>query len=349
MIHENIKKFLVDDSIKVKDAMEILSELGCKILFVHKNYKLKASLTDGDIRRYILDSGNIENTIKDVANYNPKYLINAKYDEAVDFMQMNQIDAIPILNNDLMIENIYFLNYRLKNDYDLKINIPVVMMAGGKGTRLYPYTKILPKPLIPIGDIPIAERIINKFNEVGCKDFYLVVNHKKNMIKSYFNEINKEYNINYIDEDMPLGTGGGLYYLKGLIKETFILTNCDILINYDFSKILNYHISNKNIITMVVASQNIQVPYGVVEFDNENSIISMKEKPQISYYTNTGCYIVESSVLDYIKDNENIGFPDIVKRCMDNNKKVAVYPVPEDAFMDMGELDKLNHANNIVL
>ena len=327
--------------------MKLLSNLGSKVVFIHDNYKLKAALTDGDIRRYVLSSGNMEVSVKGVANFNPKYLINASFAEAQQFMKDFAIDAVPIVNENLIIQNVIFNNYKaFENKYE-KINLPVVIMAGGKGTRLYSYTRVLPKPLIPVGDVPIAERIINQFNEIGCTDFYMILNYMKNMIKSYFNEINKNFNISFIDENEPLGTGGGLFYLKGIINNTFILTNCDIIVKDDFSKIYTLHKENKNIITMIVAHQNIQVPYGVVEFNDKYEITTMKEKPQISYYTNTGCYIVEPVVVDKYINKENIGFPDIIDRCKSSGLKVGVYPVSEESFVDMGEIDKLNIANRL--
>lgn len=349
MIKDNIKKCLITEDITVVEAMKLLSALGTKVLFVHDNYKLKASLTDGDIRRYILSNGNLDVNVKNVANYSPKYLINGSFSEAEQFMRDFSIDAVPIVDDNLIIQNIILNNHKIIEKKYEKINLPVVMMAGGKGTRLYPYTKVLPKPLIPVGDVPIAERIINQFNEFGCNDFYLIVNHMKNMIKSYFNEINKDYNICFIDEDEPLGTGGGLFYLKGIINNTFILTNCDIIVKDDFSKIYTLHKENKNIITMIVAHQNIQVPYGVVEFNDKYEIESMKEKPHMSYYTNTGCYIVEPIVINEFIDKENIGFPDIIDRCKSKGLKVGVYPISEDSFVDMGEIDKLNKANNLYI
>ena len=349
MIDSDIKKFLINETMTVTDAMKLMSDLGCKILYVHDNYELKATLTDGDIRRYLLRSGNVGNTVKDVANYSPKYLTNASYKDAQEFMQDNLIDSVPSIDGNKKIINIYFANYRYKAKHFEKISLPVVMMAGGKGTRLYPYTKVLPKPLIPVGDVPIAERIINQFNVFGCDDYYLIVNHMKNMIKSYFNEIDKSYNIHFIDEEEPLGTGGGLFYLKGIIKNTFVLTNCDILVKDDFSKIYKQHKDSNNSVTMIVANQNIQVPYGVVEFNDSFEIKSMKEKPQISYYTNTGCYIVEPIVINDFINKENIGFPDIIERCKSKGLKVGVYPISEDSFVDMGEIDKLNKANNMYI
>ena len=215
------------------------------------------------------------------------------------------------------------------------------MMAGGKGTRLYPYTKILPKPLIPIGDIPIAEHIINHFREYGCRDFFLIVNHKKNMIKAYFNELDKDYNINYIEEEIPLGTGGGLSLLKGKISSTFILTNCDTLIEEDMAKIVKCHKERQNLITIVCALQNVQIPYGVVNVGNDGRIESMEEKPNLSFLTNTGCYIVEPEVIEKLETGKAIGFPEVVEKYKAKGAKVGVFPISERAWMDMGQMDEL--------
>ena len=214
-------------------------------------------------------------------------------------------------------------------------------MAGGLGTRLYPYTKILPKPLIPIGELPIAEHIINRFYEYGCKRFYLIVNHKKNMIKAYFNEISKGYEVTYIDEDKPLGTGGGLYLLKGKINSTFILSNCDIIVEEDYEKMYQFHKKEDNLITMVCSLKKFTIPYGVVEIGSNGNIESMREKPVMSFFTNTGCYIVEPRVIEELKSECAISFPEIIDSYISHREKIGVYPISERAWMDMGHFDEL--------
>jgi CBS domain-containing protein len=241
-----VKDFLIEEECTMLEAMALLDKIAKKVLFVAREGKLVAAITDGDIRRWILKKGNLEARVKDIANYNPKYLKEREKASAKEYMKKYSIEALPILNDENEIISVVFIN---DGDIGVKkdLNIPVVMMAGGFGTRLYPYTKILPKPLIPIGEIPIAEHIINRFNKYGCKDFFLVVNHKKNMIKAYFNEIEKDYKITYVDEEKPLGTGGGLSLLKGIIDSTFILSNCDILIEEDYEKIYKFHKKENNL------------------------------------------------------------------------------------------------------
>lgn len=337
----DITKFFIEEDKTVIQAMECLDELALKVLFVQKNRKLYATVTDGDIRRWILAKGDLNVPVKKVANYHPIYCVNGTREQALKILKEKSIEAIPIVDENLKIQDIVLWNDKIVSAPKTQINLPVVMMAGGKGVRLYPYTKILPKPLIPVGELPIAEHIINQFLPYGCKNFYLVVNHKKNMIKAYFNEITKDYSIYYADEDEPLGTGGGLSLLKGVINQTFILTNCDILIQEDISKIYKYHKGQNNVITMVCALQNFQIPYGVVNIGKGGNIESMKEKPQLSFFTNTGCYIVEPEVIEGLEDGQTIGFPDVIEKYRQAGRNVGAYPIGENTWLDMGQMDEL--------
>ena len=335
------KDIMITEEYTVNEAMQQLDKVAYKILYVMDGLQLKATLTDGDIRRYILANGNVLNKVDKVANYNPQTLLKANRQEAINYLNINRIDSIPSLNEVGEIEKIYFLNYPTIYIEKKELKLPVVIMAGGEGKRLYPYTNILPKPLIPIGDIPILERVMNQFNEFGCDKFYPIVNHKKNMIKAYFNEIPREYEVEFIDEDKPLGTGGGLLLAKDKIDSTFILSNCDILIDEDFEKIYENHKEHNNTITMICAKKNIEIPYGVVEKDDNDKLISMSEKPQINFLTNTGCYIVEKDVFDLINCDENIGFPDIIDRCKQRGMNIGVYQIDESKWLDMGQLEEL--------
>lgn len=335
----DVKEFLIDEEATMLEAMALLDKVAMKVLFVLKKDRFVAAITDGDIRRWILKKGNLEAEVKDIANYNPKFIHEKDKNSARDIMRELYIEALPVVNDEQDIVSIVLWNDEIKLQKNLQV--PVVIMAGGLGTRLYPYTKILPKSLIPIGEIPIAEHIINRFNEYGNDQFFLVVNHKKNMIKAYFNEIEKNYEVNYVDEDQPLGTGGGLSLLKGKINSTFILTNCDILIEEDYEKIYDYHKRENNLVTMVCSLKNIQIPYGVIEIGKNGEIEGMKEKPKFSFFTNTGMYIVEAKIIEELEDNKALGFPDIIEKYKQAGEKIGVYPISENSWMDMGQLDEM--------
>ena len=331
----------VEERNTILEAMELLEKNTKKILFVHNNGCLLASVTDGDIRRWILKGGDLQSEIKYVANYNPRYLYEEQRKMATQVMKEYAIDAIPIIDTNHVIKDIIFLNSsgRIKNEFDT--DIPIVMMAGGLGTRLSPYTNILPKPLIPIGDYPIAEHIIKCFYAYGCRHFYMIVNYKRNMIKAYFDDLKKDYSLDFIVEERPLGTGGGLSLLQGKVKDTFILTNCDILIDDDLTKVYKRHKETGNLITTVCSLKKFIIPYGVVESGEDGNIKSVQEKPQMSFYINTGCYFVEPKVIKNLKYNEAIDFPTIVEGYIKEGKRVGMYPISEEAWLDMGQPDEL--------
>lgn len=326
----------------IVEAMKKMDEAGGAVVFITDGDILKAVVSDGDVRRWILKGGDIQESVSRIACYNPVVITKDSKRLAKQIMKEREIDGVPVVDSEGRIVKAYLWNEDFADLRDTSLeDVPVVMMAGGKGTRLYPYTKILPKPLIPVGEQPIAEMIMDRLNVCGCKNFYLILNHKKNMIKAYFNEVEKPYTVHYVDEDQPLGTGGGVRLLKGKIDKTFILTNCDIIIDDDYRTIYSHHKEQGNLITMIVSLRNYQVPYGVVEIGENGEVAAMKEKPEFSYFTNTGTYIVEPEVIDMIGEGEEIGFPDVVERVMASGKKAGVFPIHENAWMDMGQLDEL--------
>ncbi len=338
----NINELFLHRDATLLQAMRQLDATGRRILFVtDEQDTLLGALTDGDVRRFIVGGGDVNAPAEQAANKNPRRLAVGERYTAQSYLRAHGIDAVPLVDDDGHVVDVVFDN-RLENAPCGQIDLPVVMMAGGLGTRLYPYTKILPKPLIPIGEKPIAEHIIDNFCRFGCRDFRLVVNYRKNMIKSYFSELDTDYTVTYQDEDKPLGTGGGLAFLKGQLNGTFILTNCDILVRADYADIYRYHKEHGNKITMVCAFQHTTIPYGVVELAEEGRIARMTEKPQMNFLTNTGVYLVEPEVVEEMEDGVAIGFPDIIEkwRARDNNT-VGVYPVSENCWMDMGQMETL--------
>ena len=342
---QQISQFVIENSFSVREAMAALDKAGAKIIYVvNPQGQLVGSLSDGDIRRFILSGGKIESNVEEAANKNCYKTTDEDLACIEKIIEQKKINSIPIVNKDNKIISIFFkeqLDIKLKKDL---CNIPVVIQAGGLGTRLYPYTHILPKPLIPVGEKPITELIINSFAKFGCKDFYMIVNHKKNMIKAYYSEIEKDYNIIFIDEDKPLGTGGGLSLLKAHIKSAFYFTNCDVFLDADYSDIYKTHCDKKRIATIVSVIKNYQIPYGVLELDNDGDILKMKEKPNIDYITNTGVYLLDNRVIDELTPDKAVSMPDILSSHMDKGEKIGTYPLTEECWLDMGQLDELEKA-----
>lgn len=335
-----LQDMLLTEDATVKQAIERLESVRCKVVYVVKGRKLLASVSDGDVRRYSLKASDINEGISKIACYSPIAFREHEKEKWRERFKSSALYSVPIVNLNGEITGIVFRDGMIVREHE-KIDIPVVMMAGGKGARLYPYTKILPKPLIPIGEIPISEHIINRFYESGCVRFFLIINYKQPMIQAYYDNIEKDYSVQYIEESNPLGTGGGLSLLKGIVQEDFILTNCDIIIDADYSVIYNMHKQKNNFITMVLSEYTANVPYGVVQIDEQNNYKAVTEKPDFEYLINTGVYIVNSQVIDELPENTAIGFPSIIEKYKKQGKKIGCYIVRESAYMDMGQLEEM--------
>ena len=337
---KELERFLGKPELTLSEAMRRIDKNTFGILFLSDaNNKLMGCLTDGDIRRFLLSGGKMTDLAIEAAEHNPKYA--KTIDEARSIYHKKNYIIIPIIDDDGVITDLYCGENGVQKKTKNALCIPVVINAGGKGTRLDPFTRVLPKPLIPVGELPIIELIMQEYKSYSCEEFHVIVNYKRDLMKAYFTDNERDYDISWYDEDKPLGTGGGLKLLKGKLNSTFFFANCDALLTADYGNMLKFHRENGNAITMICAYKNLSIPYGVVEIGKNGVIENMKEKPMMSFLTNTGIYIVEPEVIDDIEDDECIGFPDIVAREMAKGKKVAAYPVSENDWMDMGQLPEL--------
>ena len=337
---ESIESFIGKRELSVSEAMTKIESNGFRILFlIDEQNRLVGCVTDGDIRRFLLAGGGMNSSVYNASNKNPK--VASDISEARRICKEMGLDVVPVVSEQNIITELYTGDKKVKNKKYDPICIPVVINAGGRGTRLDPFTKVLPKPLIPVGEYPIIELIMQEYRAYKCDEFHIIVNYKKDLMKAYFHDNENHYNITWYDEDKPLGTGGGLRLLRGKMEDTFFFSNCDALLTANYSSMFKFHKECGNAITMIGAYKNINIPYGVIEMGKNGTIESMKEKPHMSILTNTGIYIVEPEVIDDIEDDEAVGFPDIVEREKRKGRKVAVFPITENDWMDMGQLPEL--------
>ncbi|MEA5143330.1 MAG: sugar phosphate nucleotidyltransferase [Oscillibacter sp.] len=332
---------IVPPETTILSAMNTININGKGIVYVCRgDGTLAGAVTDGNIRRYIISGGELTADIMKAANVTPRFLQLDSPEEPDAFMKANRITSVPIVDGEGKVRSISFLHASrvYKND---KLNVPVVIMAGGKGTRLLPYTQILPKPLIPVGEKTITEMIMERFEQFGCHAFRMIVNYKKNLIKAFFADSDTGHDISFTDETQFMGTGGGLGLLKGLYDSTFFMTNCDIILDDDYGDILRYHREHRNIITVVCAMKKVVIPYGTIEISDAGQALKLTEKPTFSFMTNTGFYVIEPAFLDCIPSDTRIDITDLIQLCIDRGENVGVYPVSENAWMDMGRLDEL--------
>lgn len=342
-----LRKYLVSPSKTVRETISYMEENGLKaVLITTSDNVLLGLFSLGDIRHFFLRNGKLSSSITEAMNADP--IVFSSLSEAEIRRKSKKLTIYPIVDEKRRIINVIDPNSTVSGAGagSLLGTVPVVIMAGGKGTRLYPYTKILPKALIPIGEYTITERIISSFQQYGCKSFYMILNHRASIIKSYFNEIEKNYEMVFEEEKEFLGTGGGLALLKGKIKCTFFLSNCDILINADLERIYKMHKQEKNKITFVCAMKDMAIPYGVIQADADGKVIEIKEKPEISFLANTGVYLIEPEVIDGLDEKEFIHLPDIAQRYLARGERIGVFPISDKLWLDMGQFNEMESMMN---
>lgn len=330
--------------VSIKEGWKQLNENTYKILFVVDDKEnLIGSVTDGDIRRWLLADHSLQEPISKVMNRQPLTAFETDEDETMRQMMLkHRVECIPIVDLKGRAKRFVFWNTLFNKKETLvakdKIDIPVVIMAGGRGVRLDPFTKILPKPLIPIGEKPVLEVIVEKFRRFDVKTFYFSLNYRASMIKAYFDEIQRDYELHYIEETTPSGTAGSLHKLQGKIKTTFMISNCDIIIDANYADILRFHRENKCKITLVCSLRHFPIPYGVVEIENGGMLKGIREKPEFDFLVNTGLYILEPELLNHIPKDRVFHITHLIENLRKENEKIGVYPISSTSWTDVGEL-----------
>lgn len=338
---QNIEKHSIQIDQSILNALKLMDSSKTKLLFVFEEYKFIGLITIGDIQRAILKDVNLTSSISTILDRNKIYSsIGESIDDIKRKMYKLRAECMPVIDEMGNLVKVYFWKDFFGDKVQTEspnLNIPVVIMAGGMGSRLAPLTNIYPKPLIPIGKKTIVESIMDKFVRYNCHDFYMSVNYKADTIKNYFDFINNpEYNVYYFQEDKPMGTAGSLRLLKDKINGTFFVSNCDILIEEDYANILEYHRSNKNELTVVAAVKTISIPYGTIITGENGLLESIEEKPTLSFKINTGLYILEPSLLDDIPDGV-FHITHLMELLIKQGRRVGVYPISQNDWKDMGE------------
>ena len=337
-----MKDIFIGQNSSIRDALQKLSFAGEKSLIILNldDKKILGTLSDGDIRKAILKGKEINDSIIDIYKKDFLYLLKNNIDKikVKELFLKHRIDIIPIINQnnevkDVLVWSEFFNKEKIKHDLDL----PVVIMAGGKGVRLEPFTKILPKPLIPINGKPIIEYIIEKFLDYGIKEYYLSVNYKSRILKAYFEESDKEYQTKFIEENSPLGTAGSLKLLKDKINKPFFVTNCDMIIDVNLNDFYNFHKANNNIISFVTSKKKQIIPYGICNLDENGKFDNITEKHYSTFFVNVGLYLVDPKILEIIPSNDQYHMTDLINKCKENGHNIGIFPIIEDSWLDIGQ------------
>lgn len=343
MKNTDLNMIQISEKATVKEALKQMDKTGLKILFAaDAEGKLLGTITDGDFRKWMLEGKNLDKDISGVFNDHP-----VKFTEEYDIEKVKRIlvegrlEAVPIVDQNGKISNVLFWEDVFGEKYQktgTKLNLPVAIMAGGMGTRFSTVTKILPKPLIPFGEKPVIEVIMDNFSAFGCTEFHLLLGYKGAMIQSYFDSTENGYNPKYVVETQPCGTAGSLKLLEqDQLTDSFFVSNSDIVINADYTDIYDFHKKNHYDITVVSAMRHFVIPYGVMDMTTGGSMKGLTEKPEYDFLVNTGMYVIKRDVLKMLPEKGKFDFTDLLKKTQESGGKVGIYPVSEKSWVDIGQ------------
>lgn len=336
-----ISQISISPSSTLLFCLKKMDSIRRKLLLVIEEKKYIGLLSIGDIQRAIIK--NVSLTLRVDSIMRNDYITAKKtnsIDEIKKLMIQIRSEFMPIIDDDNNLCDVYFWEDLFSEKIIAPIkqfNLPVVIMAGGIGSRLKPLTNVLPKPLIPIGSKTILEDIIERFSNHGCTNYYISVNYKSKLIKYYIQNQNLPYSVEYFEENKPLGTIGSLSLLKDKIKQTFFVSNCDIIIDQDYSEILDYHIASKNEVTLVAAMKTYPIAYGTIETAENGKLLKIIEKPELTFKINTGMYILEPHLLNEIPVNSFFHITQLIENVIKQDRKVGVFPVSEGSWKDIGD------------
>lgn len=339
---ERIQNKIIDARQSIIQTMKMMDEGHTKSLLVFSGDKFLGIITNGDLQRAIIAKTPFDTPIERViSNKGKKYAHVGDDRESIkEWMRQKRAEFMPVLDSERNLVDVVFWDEVLGNIPQInerKIDLPVVIMAGGKGTRLKPITNVIPKPLIPVGDKTILEEIMDQFEGIGCQKFYMSVNYKSDMIRFYLEQLEHKYEIDFFEETQPLGTIGSVSLLKGKISTPFFVSNCDILIDQDYRDVYDYHKENQNDLTIVTAVKSFKIPYGVIETGENGLMVGLKEKPELTYMINTGVYILNPECIEEIPEGEFFHITQLMEKIKMRGGRVGCFPVSEHAWKDMGE------------
>ena len=338
---ERIKNRIISPINTLLDAMKLMDEIKVKTLFVLNGEDFEGIITLGDIQHAIINNVSLKDDVGSILNNKKIYGYLTEGEDVIkDKMRRMRAEVMPILDEKGELVDVWFWSDLFEKS-DLtereKINLPVVIMAGGKGTRLKPITNVIPKPLVPIGDKTILETIMDQFEEIGCTKFYMSVNYKADMMKYYLGQLDHKYDIEFFQEEKPLGTIGSVSLLKDKINTPFFVSNCDSINDQDYRDVYDYHVQNHNDLTIVTMVKSFRIPYGVIETGEDGLMVSLSEKPELTYQVNTGVYILNPTCIDEIPENEFFHITHLMEKIKARGGRVGCYPVSEHSWKDMGE------------
>lgn len=331
----------IESNSPILAALKQMDATHHKLLIVTKNGQYYNLLSIGDIQRAIIKGVDLNSIVDGILRSETNVAsVHQDRAEIERYIREHKTEYMPIVDDYGQLVDVVFWDDLFHSRVGRRtedFNLPVVIMAGGKGTRLRPLTNVLPKPLIPIGEQTMMEDIMDRFVECGCRNFYVSVNYMADFIRHYFDNFSKhDYHIEFFQEDKPLGTAGSLHLLTGKINDTFFVSNCDSILDEDYGEILRYHRENRNEITVVSVMKSVYIPYGTLETGEDGLLKTIHEKPELTFQINTGMYILEPQLLKEIPSDRVYHITYLIEKLVKEDRRVGVYPVNEGSWTDVG-------------
>ena len=339
---DKINGLIISKNISLLDALKKMDSSKAKMLFVFEDNHFLGLLTIGDIQRSIIKNVSLDTPVYSVLDIDKVYAYQGDSDDHIKKLMIREraqyMPVLDTISRELIDVICWDDLFAEKQSIEREIiDLPVVIMAGGKGTRLKPITNVIPKPLIPVGDKTILEVIMDQFESIGCHKFYMSVNYKADMMKYYLSHLDHKYDIEFFMEDKPLGTIGSVSLLKGKINTPFFVSNCDSINEQDYRDVWDYHVSNHNDMTIVTMIKSFKIPYGVIETGEDGLMTALKEKPEQTYQVNTGVYILNPELINEIPEGEFFHITHLMEKVQKRGGRVGCFPVSEQSWKDMGE------------
>ena len=339
----------------IKAALKQLDDCADKLLIVVDSQQcLLGTFTDGDIRRSLLKGHTLDESIEGLYCKDCFSIHENDFSSqlAATACQDKQYLGLPIVDDANRVTDYY--SYYKQSHSTKKVvskqysDIPVVIMGGGKGTRMKPISDVFPKPLIPINGKPMIDHVIDYFRRIAVDTFHITLNYKSELMKAYFNSIEKNYSVNFVVEEFFMGTAGSVALLKDDLPDTFIVSNCDCLVNTDFNAVLDQHFEKQSLLTVVCSIQHHQIPYGKINYKEGGELVSIEEKPELSMPINTGVYVVNKKALDFINTESLFHMSHLMEALVKESLPVHCYFVSEKEFVDFGQWKEYQHSADLM-
>jgi dTDP-glucose pyrophosphorylase len=344
---DELSSFTIRESASLRDAVRAM-DAGHNgiVVVVDDDFRLQGILTDGDFRRAVLSGVRLDASILRAMNTKPEILYSHELtkDRVAAAFTSPKATQFPVIDRTRRVVDLIF-------SHDLTADVPraqkrqlpsgtrAVIMAGGQGTRLGPFSKVFPKVLMPIGDRPIVAHIMERFASAGCNQFTLSIHHKARMVKLYFDDDDSDHQINFVEEDEPLGTAGALRNLSKEFDRPFFVSNCDILVDIDFAQVYDFHAANNHVLTIVGSMRHHEIPYGVCDIERGGTLRAIREKPAYDVLMNTGVYLLSPDALPVLPSRPHVDMNEFIDALQAAGHHVGVFPISERSWVDIGQLE----------